>query len=142
MNNDSNNQPLPDLGQAHQAQGQKISVSVPVGGVEGAPARVESTQNIESFVQSSEPEPQVSPEVSEYVQPTPRLKIKADASAAGVKESIPHGPNYTNLPNDQITAQNTAKTGDTTSSGTWRALLVIKEFARNLFNSGKQQQAH
>lgn len=151
MNNDPNDQSTQNNTQAQpvqqdqddQQKTQQTVVSVPVGGSEGAPARVEKpTQSVENYIQSSEVEPEVSPEVAKYVQPTPRPKINADAQAVGVKPSIPTGPVYGDFPTNQVVAAQAFKVGDSSASNTWRALIAIKEFAKGLFGIKKPQEAH
>lgn len=127
-------------------QGQPV-VSIPVGGAEGAPARVEtSAQNIESYLKPSDAEPKVSDEVAEVgVQTVPtRPQLHPEAESAGLKESIPSTPafNYANLPADKNLAMQSYKAGDPGVSNTWRALIALKEFAKGILIPKKTQEVN
>ena len=121
------------------------------GSVESAPISTEaSVQSIESgaenHIESSgeRTELHIPDEVSraDVKEVTDEPKISVDAKTAGVKESIPEGPNYGNLPTDQHVAQQTVKTADTSNSDPWRALIAIKEFAKGLFGINQPQEVN
>jgi hypothetical protein len=124
----------------NQNANQPINVSVPIGGVEGAPVNIEAPVKPPEAaveVQPSETEPAISEDeknVGVVTHPTEPI-IRPDVAAVGVKPSIPVVAGYSNLPSDQVAATQVFEKGDSTQSNTWRALIAIKELARNLLGS-------
>ena len=116
-------------------------ISVPVGGVEGAPITIKAPEATVEVITPSEVEPVISKAEREagVVAHLPEPILPPDAKADGVVESIPK-PTFSNFPTDQNIEQQTVKTADVGTSDPWRALLVIKEFAKGLFGIKKPQE--
>jgi len=68
-------------------------------------------------------------------------EIPKEVKDLGVQESIP-SPTFSNFPTNQAIVQQIVKTADVGTSDPWRALLVIKEFAKGLFGIKKPQEVN
>jgi hypothetical protein len=123
----------------NQVNPQPIGVSVPVGGVEGAPVNIEAPVNLPEInvdVTASEAEPVISEAEKEVgVVAHPAMpEIHPDAKEAGVKESLPPIPsprNFTPPVFDSVqAAEQVANTTSPTLSLAWIAKIIAKNFKR------------
>jgi hypothetical protein len=130
---------MDDTQKTDQVNPQPSVVSVPVGGVEGAPVSIEAPvkpPEISVEVTPSEVEPVISEEEREAgVVAHPSMpQIHPDAKEAGVEESMPPAPSHPNFTPPVFTsaeeAELVAKTTSQTLSLAWIAEIIAKNFKR------------